>query len=232
MKWLSGLYGGKELCDILDIKKGMTALIGSGGKTSMLYHLAGELSRRGTVVITTTTHIKKPEQFPFASAMPEAKRLLAENPVLCLGREVEEGKISLPAFEGWEKLADYTLVEADGSKMHPLKAHADYEPVIPQGCDNVICLVGASGFDQPVAFAVHRPEIFMEQMNVGEQSKVTAAMAGQAVEKEHLYTRVFLNQTDALGNLAAKWKIKEFAGEISGTVVAGSLRQGLWEKVK
>ena len=234
MKLFSGLFpgGGKGLCDALEVKGGVTALIGSGGKTSLMYHLAGELSRRGTVIITTSTHIRKPEQFPFAATAEETRRLLAEKKCVCIGTEAADGKLTAPAFAGWETMAEYVLVEADGAKGRPLKAHADYEPVIPAGCDNVICVVGASGFDQPVAFAVHRPELFTAAMSVGEQTKVTPVLAAQAVEKEHLYTRVFLNQTDALGGLKANWQVREFAKEISGPVVSGSLRQGIWEKIK
>ena len=45
------------LSDILDIKKGITAIIGSGGKTTLMIKLAKELSQKGKVIICTTTHI-------------------------------------------------------------------------------------------------------------------------------------------------------------------------------
>ena len=46
-----------KLCDLLDIRPGVTALIGGGGKTTLMYHLARELRERGTVAVTTTTKI-------------------------------------------------------------------------------------------------------------------------------------------------------------------------------
>lgn len=233
MKFFGGYPGaGRGLCDLLDVKPGVTALIGGGGKTSLLYHLAGELSRRGTVVITTTTHIKKPDQFPFADTAEEAKRLLAERNFVCIGTEVEDGKLAAPAFAGWESIADYVLVEADGAKMHPLKAHADYEPVIPQGCGNVICVAGASGFGQAVTLAAHRPEIYAALAEVPEQTNITPEIAARVVEKEALHTRVFLNQTDALQGFTAKSAVKDFAKWLSCPVVSGSLRQGIWQKQK
>ena len=233
MKLFGGYPGaGRGLCDLLDVKPGVTALIGGGGKTSLLYHLAGELSRRGTVIITTTTHIKKPDQFPFADTAEETKRLLAEKGFACIGTEAENGKLTAPAFSGWESIADYVLVEADGAKMHPLKAHAEYEPVIPTGCENVICVAGATGFGQAVALAAHRPEIYATLAGVSEQTNITPEIAAKVVEKEALHTRVFLNQTDALQGFAARSTIRDFARGLSCPVVSGSLRQGIWEKQK
>lgn len=221
-----------RLFELLEIKPGVTALIGSGGKTSLLYHLAGELCRRGTVAIATTTHIKKPDQFPFAATEEETKKLLTERGYVCIGTEAEDGKLTAPSFAGWEQTADYVIVEADGAKMHPLKAHAEYEPVIPDGCENVICVVGASGFQTPIVQAVHRPEIFAALAEVSQQSIATPELVAKVLEKEQLHTRVYLNQVDTLHRFFGKAAIKEFAKEMNCSVVAGSLRQGTFEKVK
>ena len=227
---------GTKLYELLEIKPGVTALIGSGGKTTLLYHLAGELYQRGTVAIVTTTHIKKPAQYPFAATEAEAKRMLAERGYVCIGTEVEDGKLTAPDFAGWEQIADYVLVEADGAKMHPLKAHAVYEPVIPALCENVICVVGASGFQTPIVQAVHRPEIFAALAEVSEQSIATPELVAKVLEKEHLHTRVFLNQMDSAQDKfrksISKATVKDFAGGLSCPVVSGSLRQGIWQKVK
>ena len=233
MKLFGGYSGaGRGLCDLLEIRPGVTALIGGGGKTTLLYHLAGELSRRGTVAIATTTHIKKPDQFPFAAGLEAAKTALAERGFVCIGTEAEDGKLTVPSFDGWENIADYVLVEADGAKMHPLKAHADHEPVIPAGCENVICVVGAAGFGKPVVQAAHRPEIYAALTEVSEQANITPEIAAGVVEKEALHTRVFLNQTDALQGFTAKSAVKDFAKGLSCPVVSGSLRQGIWQKQK
>ena len=230
------LFGGafdrsRGLCDLLDVKPGVTALIGGGGKTTLLHHLTGELFRRGTVAIATTTHMAKPEGFPFAATAEEAKRLLAERGYVCLGTETEDGKLTVPAFEGWEHLADYVLVEADGAKMHPLKAHAEYEPVIPGACGNVICVVGAAGFGKPVVQVVHRPEIFAALAGISEQDSASPEAVARVLEKEALHTRVFLNQTDALHGFAAKASARELAGGLSCPVISGSLRQGIWQRL-
>ena len=222
-----------KLFELLGVKPGMTAVIGSGGKTSLLYHLAGELMRRGhKVVLTTTTHIRRPEQFPFAGTMAEARAALEKSDAVCIGTEAEDGKLSAPSFDGWETLAEYVLVEADGAKMLPLKAHAEHEPVIPAGCGNVICVVGASGFGEPIQMAAHRPERYAELAGVGLATKVTPEIAASVIRAENLCIRVFLNQTDALKGFFTGGQIKEFGKALDVPVVAGSLRQGSFQKVK
>lgn len=222
-----------KLHQLLDIRPGLTALIGSGGKTSLLYALAGELQKKGRVVIATTTHIHRPEQFPLAATAEELSVLLAAHTIVCAGTPAEDGKLTAPGFPGWDAAADYTLVEADGAHGLPLKAHASHEPVIPPGCGNVICVVGASGFDKPIAQAVHRPERFLELTGLtGMDSAAAPELAAAVIAREGLCSRVFINQTDALPRFFGRGKLREFARCVEVPVVAGSLRQGLWEKLK
>ena len=49
-----------ELRELLEIGPGLTALIGGGGKTTLMYHLAAELRQQGTVLVCTTTKIWPP----------------------------------------------------------------------------------------------------------------------------------------------------------------------------
>ena len=222
-----------KLFELLCVRPGVTALIGSGGKTGLLYHLTAELMRAGKkTVITTTTHIRRPEQFPFADTMEKAKAILETADAVCIGTEAEDGKLSAPSFDGWETLADYVLVEADGAKMLPLKAHAAYEPVIPAGCENVICVVGASGFGQPIQMTAHRYERYAELAEVGPLTKVTPELAAKVIRAENLCSRVFLNQADMLKGFFGGGQIKEFGKALDVPVVAGSLRQGSFQKIK
>ena len=54
------------LARAIGVKAGdIISFTGGGGKTSSMYHLAGELHRSGmSVIITTTTHIFPPEKEP------------------------------------------------------------------------------------------------------------------------------------------------------------------------
>lgn len=220
----------EPLYKLLEIRPGLTAVIGGGGKTSLLYHLAGELKKQGSVILTTTTHICRPEHLPFADTEEALRALQKTYPVICIGTEGEDGKLTAPSFAGWEQMADYVLVEADGAKMHPLKAHAPHEPVLPACRNNTICVVGASGFGQPIIAAAHRAEVYARLTGRGETTVVTPEMAAQAVRAEGLHDRVFLNQTDVLTGMFARSRIKDFTRAAGCPVVAGSLRQGLFTR--
>ena len=87
------LGGFMKICEQLHMIKGITAVIGSGGKTTLLRILAEELS--GTVILTTSTHI-----LPFAGIpllvtddIEQVRRALALHRVICIGTPAAEGKI-------------------------------------------------------------------------------------------------------------------------------------------
>ena len=100
-------------------------------------------------------------------------------------------------------LADYVLVEADGAAGRPMKAHAPHEPVIPAGANQVICVVGASGFGQPVSQAAHRPELYARLAGIAPDAPITPAAAAAVLGLEGLHSRVYVNQADTAGRLSA-----------------------------
>ena len=53
------------ILEVLNIKKGLTSIIGSGGKTSLIYALAEELPAKSKVIICTSTKMYKPDNIPF-----------------------------------------------------------------------------------------------------------------------------------------------------------------------
>ena len=91
----------EQLWELLGVDRGVTAVMGSGGKTSLLYQLAEELRPRGTVLLATTTHIMKPPQYPFAVTAEELTAALAAYGAACAGSYTPEGKLTAPSFGGW-----------------------------------------------------------------------------------------------------------------------------------
>lgn len=152
-----------KLAEALAIPKGVTAIVGSGGKTSLIDCLCEQLP--GTVLRLTTTHCWPPRCPLVTSPTPEAvgKALLSER-VVAVGLKDGEGKLIAPACElsPLTAVADYTLIEADGSRGLPLKAPGDNEPVLTGLEKLVIAVAGMSGFEKPIGQAVHRPERFAE----------------------------------------------------------------------
>ena len=101
-----------QIAPLLKIGRGVTALIGGGGKTTLLYALAEELRGRGRVIVCTSTHIRMPEQYPLMTGDAEALRVaLDKENVVCAGTPAEDGKLTAPAasFEELSALADYVL---------------------------------------------------------------------------------------------------------------------------
>ena len=124
-----------KLQKALEIQPGVTAIIGGGGKTTLMECLAEELSAQARVIVCTTTHIHPEQNMPCLVSPSEAEveAELARTHCVCVGSASESGKFSAPelTFRTLCALADYVIVEADGSKRLPLKAHAAHEPVIP-----------------------------------------------------------------------------------------------------
>ena len=62
------------LAPLLRIGRGVTAIIGGGGKTTLLYMLTEELRKKGSVLLCTSAHIRIPEQY---RRSPEGRRSCA-----------------------------------------------------------------------------------------------------------------------------------------------------------
>ena len=205
-----------EFAKQLDIHPGVTALIGAGGKTSLLYRLAQELSAEHSVIVATSTHIFPPDHIPCVLRTGKVRG------AVCVGTPCENGKLTAPeqSFEELARLADFVLVEADGAGRRPLKAHETHEPVIPQNANQVICVVGASGIGAPVEEAVHRPAVFTR---LSGQTFATPEAIAAVLTKEALHDRVLINQADSPQRLAAA---KELAALLTCPVTVASLQKG------
>ncbi len=203
----------------LHIVRGVTAIIGGGGKTALLYRLAQELAPRGSVIVTTSTHIWPPQHLP---VLVEAGPV---NGVVCLGTPCESGKLAAPrqSFSELAQLADYVLVEADGSAGRPLKAHLPHEPVIPENAKQVIAVVGLSGFGRQICDAAHRPERYAQLAGAAVSDIAAPIHAARVLNAEALHTRILLNQADSPERIAAG---QALAALLPGPVLLASLQKG------
>ena len=219
----------KELRKLLGVTRGVTAVIGSGGKTSLLYRLAEELRPCGTVLLATTTHIMRPPQYPFAETAMQLWAALAAEGAACAGSYTPEGKLTAPAFDGWQQAADFVLVEADGSKRLPAKAHEAWEPVLPPQRRRTICVLGASAFGQPIRQAAHRPALFAQLAGVPWSAAITPEMAARVIRREGFADIIYVNQVDEL-EPPPSWA-EEFRKEAGIPVVIGSLQRKRWKRL-
>ncbi len=218
-----------ELHRLLAVPRGLTAIIGSGGKTSLMYTLAEELRPLGTVLVTTTTHILPPEQYTVVSDAPALAAALSREGVVCAGTMTPEGKLAAPSFDGWQQAADFVLVEADGSKHLPAKAHESWEPVLPETRKRTVCVLGASCFGQPISAAAHRPIRYAALAGVAENTPITPTIAAKVLAAEGGFDILYVNQID--GDILPE-TLKPLAEILDCPIVAGSLREKRWWRVK
>lgn len=180
------------------------SIIGSGGKTTFIKYLACQFQRSGhTVITTTSTHILPPHHIPVLDDpdMNLLSQSLQTHPHVCVGTRTPEGKLTAPSrsISEMRTVADVVLIEADGSKRLPLKAHATWEPCIPLGTQHTILVLGVRGFGCPIQEQVHRPEIFCAITQALPHHKVTPFHVAQVVTHEHLVTHgdtILINQCD------------------------------------
>ena len=184
----------QQISQYFHIKEGITALIGGGGKTSTMYALAEELHMRGSVIICTSTHILKPPQYPYLSFVD---RPLPSGQICSTG-VLNGQKLSSPeqSFDTLRDLADYVLVEADGSRQLPLKAHASHEPVIPENTDTVLVVIGIDGLGKPIQEAAHRPELYSDICHTEQTAIVTPKMIHDVVMTYPRCDGIIINKAD------------------------------------
>lgn len=218
--------GAVELAAFLEICTGITAVIGGGGKTTLLRTLGEELARERRVLLCTTTKFFPFLQMPCARTLEELDTLRKEHRLLCAGRDVPgTGKLAAldASMADLQARFDYVLVEADGSAQRPLKAHAAHEPVIPAEANQTICVVGVSGFGKPILEAAHRPELYARLAGIPEMAAATPQTEALVLKAEGLHDRVYVNQVETHADLK---KAKELAVLLDCPVLAGSLHRG------
>lgn len=223
------------LRELLDIRPGVAAVIGSGGKTTLLRALGEELAAGGARVLLCASTKMFP--FPDLPCLTDAgEEALAEalerRRLVCAGSPVPgTGKLTAPAvpMARLAALADYVLAEADGAAGRPLKAHAPHEPAIPPEAGRVICVAGASGFGRPVAEAAHRPELYARLAGIAENApaapETEAAVLLAEAPAWGPSLRVFVNQAEDEAALAAARRLAEL---LPWPVCAGALKRRSW----
>ena len=218
-----------QIAPLLHVGRGVTAIIGGGGKTTLMETLAEELSKKGKVIITTTTHIRRPAQYEtlLDADEPAVSAALDRSNIVCVGEAAENGKLCAPrlSMNALTHCADFVLVEADGAKRLPLKAHAPHEPVIPANAQRVVLVVGADGFGKPIRDVCHRSERYAALCGVSENALVTPELEATLILAEGLGDRVYINKVETAEDYD---RAAALANRLTCPVTAGSLHKGVY----
>ncbi len=159
------------------------AVVGAGGKSTLIARKAGELAAAHVrAAVTTTTHIYRPEGRP-GMQLCEGSRALVfpaplpgespgeipealQPPCDVIGIPEPDGvKLSAPDTAGWSAAReryDVLLVEADGSRHFPVKVPGAHEPVIPEGTEEIIVVMGAHGEGRLLGEACFRASLLAD----------------------------------------------------------------------
>lgn len=188
--------------------------IGGGGKTSLMNTLGIEFAKqRIPTLLTTTTHIMKPE-FLLSKACIEEENLeqissfftnLEEDilPLAALGIPEKtiynKVKWKSPSINFMKKLSLFSrkysnislriLCEGDGSKRLPIKLPKDGEPVFFPKTDTVIGVIGLSCLGKPIKEMLFRYELLPELIFTQKKKQLTD-VSDQSSQTQKNFTKL------------------------------------------
>lgn len=178
----------KAIAKSLSLKENeAVAIIGCGGKTTLLWGLARHYDYL-RVLATTTTKIGRPKANLYDSVSDAAQLEPLLPPAIVApgvhlaGTLYEDAthvtSLPLESIEALLPSFDLVLMEADGSRTLPVKGWGKHEPVVPAFTSTTIgvATIHAEGLaiDERT---VHRPEIFC---------RLSGARPGQALSLAHM----------------------------------------------
>jgi probable selenium-dependent hydroxylase accessory protein YqeC len=219
----------------LNLKNGgVISLVGAGGKTSLMFRLARELSGQGVPVLSTTTtkiYVPGRKQSPIVLITKSARVLAARaGTLLSRNSHISAGSQRIPlcnklkgfppeAIDAlWQSgIFRWILVEADGAAGRSVKAPAAHEPVIPKCTKWVIGVVGLKAVGKPLTGKwAFRPQRVRQITGLAEGSIITESAIADLLIAENGILKgaptgairvAFLNQADSQDQLESGKKI-------------------------
>jgi len=169
------------------------SLVGAGGKTTLMFRLARELSLSGKkVVTTTTTKILEPASGETGSLFVDSDEERIKDFVrghldqydhITIARErLESGKLKgvspnlvddLCHSQGIDAVI---IIEADGAAGRPVKAPRENEPVIPTSTTLIVAILGVDGLEMKLS----EEKVFQPE----RVSKITGVPMGERLTDE------------------------------------------------
>lgn len=168
--------------------RSLVALVGGGGKTTLLFALGRGLP--GRRLLTTTTRMGGGNTGGFPTLLdPSAADLaaaLGSEGAVVAWRSMDDRKalgFAPEVVDGWfeARAADHVAVEADGARRRPFTAPAPWEPPIPGAATCVVACIGADALGFVIADLLHRPLRVAAAANCSPYERLTPARAAAAI---------------------------------------------------
>lgn len=209
-----------------DGKKHTICLVGGGGKTTVMYELAAAWAACGRkVLVLTSTHILQPADGSFAADAAAVHNLWQQGRYAVIGTpELSTGKLTAPPQDLYEALqlqANVILCEADGSRHHPCKVPAEYEPVLLPDSDIVLTVAGMDALGHSLAQACQRPQPAAALLgcsldSVIDEQMLAALLLSEQGSRKNVGTRTYyivLNKCDLLKAAQQEEMLRLLVGE-------------------
>jgi probable selenium-dependent hydroxylase accessory protein YqeC len=245
--------------DILQLNdKGVISIIGAGGKTTLMFELAKELSKiKKKILTTTTTKIFLPElchspvtiiEDNIDTLFIKTESRLKDIFHFSAGSHYDPFTNKLKGFTPhvihklWRaELFDWIIVEADGAKQKALKASGPHEPVVPENTTHLILVAGLDIVGKPLNdYYVHRSKIFSDNTGLYLEKTIDEKSIVQSIilemKKAQLFCNpqsriVFLNKADTLKRKLSGFKIADSLQDNKNieTIITASLANKTYE---
>ncbi|MGF1596960.1 MAG: selenium cofactor biosynthesis protein YqeC [Acidimicrobiales bacterium] len=170
------------------------AVVGGGGKTTIVHALAQQL--RGSRIVTTTTKMGYDQQrallvvlAPTGDDGADERVVAAAVPdgAVMAWRSIEGTRaigVAPEACDRWFERVDHVLVEADGSRRRPFKAPGPNEPVVPSTTTVMVSVIGADALGAVIADGCHRPLVVAELAGCDPDDRLTPERAARVLLHE------------------------------------------------
>lgn len=130
-----------KLSELFNIKKGdIVSIVGSGGKTTLLFKLAHELKREYRVMVSTSTRILKPSINDYDYLYTNVEGYINDkntknNCVTVISKSINAETNKLIGIDDDDLSIlindfDIILIESDGSRNLPIKGWKNHEPPV------------------------------------------------------------------------------------------------------
>lgn len=232
-----------RLYELLGIgKHDLVSFTGGGGKTSLMFHLCGELSRDGhRTLVTTTTKMYYPYGFGGEIVIDGDVGRIAQaaagggrDAVFAAARTNGEGKVvgfdprDVDAL--YERLPSWVVLnEADGAAMKPYKFYRDGEPVLPE-TTLIVHVVGCEVLGRPMDGSLfHRCPSEMVGMKFDEHvfDQLMRWYVDVRIADRDCRKVLVVNKADE-GREAAAEFMREIGARYFDACLVASLKNGRW----
>lgn len=239
------------LTEIFNVKKGdVISIVGSGGKTSLLFKLAEELKKEYKVLVSTSARILMPSYDCYDYLYTNLNSYIGNKHdnsagVIVISKDINEETHKLLGIDDFDldvlmQDFDIILLEADGSKELPLKGWKNHEPPVLNKTTKTIGVMPSNfinkRIDKEFIYGFDEFNILTdnsEYINFEAIGKICSNKNGIFKNsKGSLY--LFLNKADTNEEIASVLELSKYLSEfiINETfkfkICFGSLKKGVY----